>query len=119
MALGFMMMPAPTGLSCAARSSTVHERPRRCSSRASDSPPMPPPTTAILMSEALLGGRVEQVSRLQVEGERQALAEVRRHAARAAHHDVGGNTGEPHAHERLRAERLHRENLAMDVRRGA
>src|SRR5687768_8704338 len=39
-----MMMPAPIGASRGAFSSTRTGRPRRTSSRASDSPPMPPPT---------------------------------------------------------------------------
>ena len=54
MALGFMMMPAPTGLSCAARSSTLAWMPRSASSRASESPPMPPPTMTILISGMLI-----------------------------------------------------------------
>src|SRR5499427_9109198 len=49
MALGFMMIPAPTGLSRGARSSTVAVSPRKLNSRASESPPMPPPTIDIGM----------------------------------------------------------------------
>src|SRR5215470_11469827 len=43
-----MMMPAPTASSLGARSSTVTGSPRLTSSRASESPPMPPPTTSVL-----------------------------------------------------------------------
>src|SRR5690349_5720861 len=49
MALGFMMIPAPTGSSRGARSSTVAGSPRSESSRASDKPPMPPPTISVGM----------------------------------------------------------------------
>src|SRR5215471_12737491 len=49
MALGFMMIPAPTGLSRGARSRTVAVSPRKLSSRASERPPMPPPTIDIGM----------------------------------------------------------------------
>ena len=47
MALGFMMMPAPTGARLGVRSSTVTGSPRSTSSRARLSPPMPPPTTRV------------------------------------------------------------------------
>src|SRR5262245_29840849 len=53
MALGFMMIPAPTVASLEARSSTTTERPTIESSRASDSPPIPPRTT---MVERGIGG---------------------------------------------------------------
>src|SRR5687768_11380361 len=43
MAFGFMMIPAPTGLSCGARSRTFALIPRSASSRATERPPMPPP----------------------------------------------------------------------------
>src|SRR5689334_1974644 len=39
-----MMIPAPTGLSRGARSTTVAASPRSASSLASERPPMPPPT---------------------------------------------------------------------------
>src|SRR5438046_10154029 len=54
MALGFMMIPAPTVASLGARSSTTTGSPTIESSCASESPPMPPPTT---MVERGIGGR--------------------------------------------------------------
>src|SRR6185295_1832422 len=49
-----MMMPAPTVVSLAARSSRTMESPARPSSRARESPPIPPPTTIV---ERGIGGR--------------------------------------------------------------
>src|SRR5262249_59858480 len=54
MALGFMMIPAPTVASLGARSSTTTGSPTSVSWRASESPPIPPPTT---MVERGIGGR--------------------------------------------------------------
>src|SRR5262245_2786366 len=54
MALGFMMIPAPTVASLGARSSTTTGSPTIVSWRASESPPIPPPTT---MVERGIGGR--------------------------------------------------------------
>src|SRR3954467_2375371 len=49
MALGFMMMPAPTGTKGGGFSSTATGSLRNDSPRASDSPPIPPPTTSVEM----------------------------------------------------------------------
>ena len=49
LAFGFMMMPAPTGTKRAAFSSTVTGSLRNDSSRASERPPIPPPTTSVEM----------------------------------------------------------------------
>src|SRR5262245_34460794 len=49
-----MMIPAPTVVSLAARSSTTTGSPARPSSRARERPPIPPPTTIV---ERGIGGR--------------------------------------------------------------
>src|SRR3989442_5571409 len=49
-----MMIPAPTVVSLDARSSTTTGSPARPSSRARESPPIPPPTTIVVRG---IGGR--------------------------------------------------------------